>query len=103
MPCRSFSSKSQHPASLAGGVLLAAIYRGALQVRPGDNQEMAWHIVLRSNFNGRIASVWRSGRGWHPDEPTKFTTRAEAEKELDTLRQSQPHNVHRMFIETDRA
>jgi hypothetical protein len=65
---------------------------------------MPWQIVLRSNFDGGIASLWRSGKGWYPREPTEFTTRAEAERELDALRQSQPENVGRIFIElTERS
>jgi hypothetical protein len=64
---------------------------------------MPFQIVLRSNFDGRIVSLWRSGKGWYPDEPTKLTTPAEAEREPDALRQSQPENARRIFIETDRA
>ena len=60
-----------------------------------------FQIVLRSEIlDGRIVSVWRSGRGWYPDQPTKFATRAEAEKELDALRLSQPDNIARISIET---
>jgi hypothetical protein len=61
-----------------------------------------FQIVLRSQTEGRIVSYWRSGRsdrGWYPYLPTKYGTRAEAEKELDALRPSQAANNARIFIE----
>jgi hypothetical protein len=72
--------------------------------RPGrliDILEM-FQIVLRSQYDGRIVSFWRLGRsgaGWYAEQPTKFTIRADAERELDSLRQSQVANVPRIFIE----
>jgi hypothetical protein len=61
-----------------------------------------FQIVLRSQTDGRIVSYWRSGRsgrGWFALQPTKYGTRAEAEKELDALRPSQAANNARIFIE----
>jgi hypothetical protein len=58
-----------------------------------------FRIVLRSEIDGQITSVWRSRQGWRLTHPTTYGTRAEAEKELDFLRQSQAANIHRMFVE----
>ena len=59
-----------------------------------------FQIVLRSKFDARIVSIWRSGAGWHPSQGTKFATRVSAEEELCNLRQSQPANSARISVET---